>query len=146
VIWGEGRGVKQKRGRVETRDVDRGKGKAEKGNCFSFQQKLWNRTGFHVFYEPTRFYMRLTGFDRFYMFYAFWLVKSYDFRSQNSFLTTLIGREDEGADGFVSLIWWRKNDGWLEGGCRFQSVMRLVIDDHEFVSWNENRSHDAGSD
>jgi len=40
VIWGEGRGVKQKRGRVETRDVDRGKGKAEKGNCFSFQQKL----------------------------------------------------------------------------------------------------------
>jgi hypothetical protein len=25
-------------------------------------------------------------------------------------------------------------------------VMMLVIDDHEFVSWNENRSHDVGSD
>jgi len=143
---GKGERVKQKRGRVEARDVDRGKGKAENGNCFSFKQKSWNRTGFHVFYKLTRFYARLTGFDRFYTFCAFWLVKSYDFTSQNSFLTTLIGREDEGADGFVSLIWWRKNDGWLEGGCRLQSVMRLVIDDHEFVSWNENRSHDVGSD
>ena len=34
-----GERVKQKRERVQTRDVDREKGKAEKDNCFSFQQK-----------------------------------------------------------------------------------------------------------
>jgi hypothetical protein len=45
LIWlvagdlGKGERVKQKRGRVETGDMDRGKGKAEKGTCFSFQQK-----------------------------------------------------------------------------------------------------------
>jgi hypothetical protein len=68
---GKGERVKQTRGWVETRDVDRGKGKAEKGICFSFQQKSGNRTGFYVFYELIRFYTSLTRFDRFYWFSSF---------------------------------------------------------------------------
>jgi hypothetical protein len=81
---------------METLTGERVKQKGQFASCFSFQQKSWNRTDFHVFYGLTRFYTSLTDFTGFRVLNLILHVlclmtrKIGDFTSQNSFLTTMI--------------------------------------------------------